>query len=151
MKNKGLIWVLGGLAVAGIGYFVFTKLKNKAPKKDKNAPIDTGMGVVSLDDIPSTATPPIVASSTPSPNPLTRLFDGLTNLLSNWAEYVVSTQTAPLVVREKPDSIAKKVTTLAKGSTIQAKASGVKGWMAVSQDGENTLGYVSQQYLKLKK
>lgn len=150
MKNKTLLWVLGGVTLAGLAYFFIVKGK----KQNQSSAGTTGTDSVPSDSIipeaPALATPPIVPTA-PSINPLGTIYNALNNLLSNWNDYTVTTTNLPLNVRQKPDSVSKVVTTLPKGSTIKAKASGVKGWMAVSQDGQNILGYVSQQYLKLVK
>lgn len=150
MKDKTLLWILGGLTFAGLGYFLFVKLNKEAKALDTS-----GVDSVSLDSVlpeaPELATPPIAAPSAPSINPLATIFNTVNTLLSNWNDYKVVTKKDPLSVRQRPDSVSKIISSLPKGSTIKAKASGVKGWMAVSQDGKNTLGYVAQQYLTLAK
>ena len=75
----------------------------------------------------------------------------ITRYVTSWNDYTVNTRTTNLNVREKPDSLSKIVGSLTKGSTVKAKASGVKGWMAVSADGgKTTFGYSAMEYLKAK-
>ena len=141
MKNKNLLWILGGLTLAGLGYFLFVKSKQKKDEigKPEEAAPPLGDATISEVEVPS-----------PSLSGLGSLVGGAFNFFANWKDYTVATTSTPLNVRDKADSKGKIVATLPKGSVIKAKASGVKGWLAVSKDGKNTLGYVSQTYLKPK-
>lgn len=142
MSNKNLLWILGGLTFAGLGYFLFVKLKqeqNKIGKPEEGSPVLLGDPTIKDVEVP----PPALGG-------LGSLIGGAFNFLTNWKDYTVATTSTPLNVRDKADSKGKIVATLPKGSEIKAKASGVKGWMVVSKDGENTLGYASQTYLTPK-
>lgn len=142
MKNKNL-WMSVGVAALLIGgYFVIRNMKKKKKDEDfkgKQEPIE------GLDT-------PAVLPSEPTPSSPTLIggFAGIAQFLTNWNDYVVNTKTSSLNVRKNPDSKSAIVDSLRKGSVIKAKASGVKGWFAVSRDGETTLGYVAQEFIKPK-
>lgn len=133
MENKKY-WTIGGVALILVGaYIVYNKLfKGGNSVQDGKTSGEAG-------GVTGTITGSIggVAS-------------GITNFLTNYNDYVVTTQNAGLNVRTKPDANSKVITTLPSGSTIKAKVSGTKGWMGVSLDGRSFLGYVSQNYLKIK-
>lgn len=139
MNNKNLLWVIGGLTFAGLGYFLFFKLKKE---KIDETPIP--LIVEGAEDKKE------IEAAPPALGGLGSLIGGAFTFFTNWKDYTVTTINTPLNVRDKADSKGKIVANLPKGSVIKAKASGVKGWMAVSKDGENILGYASQTYLKPK-
>lgn len=121
MKKSGIWVVLGILAVGGVGYFLYTKMK-----KNKGAASKNGLGVEDL---------------IPAPSP---------SVSSEWKDYIVTTATSSLNVRRTPDISGSFVTSLAKGSTIKARPSAVSGWMEVSRDGVTSLGFSSSAYLTAK-
>lgn len=140
MKNKTLITILSIAAVAGIGIYFFNRMKKKGEQKAEEIKQE---GEV-LDMTQPEITPII------SPNPLVNIANTISNFLSNYNDYVVTTQTSGLNLREKADAKSKVLASIPKGSTVKAKASGVKGWFIVSKDGKNPSGFVASQYLKAK-
>jgi len=86
----------------------------------------------------ATATPAPLPTPTPAPAP------------SGYEDYVVTTQRSNLNIRQNPDSVAKIVGSLSKGSEIKAKPSSVAGWLEVSKDGVTSLGFSSEAFLRKK-
>ena len=158
MKNKGILIAAGVLLLLAVPVIVMAsnrqRQKNKRDEKPKKK-----SSVVADDPIKQTkeqfdkdrenAPVPTLPSSVSLPGLGTFPLPDL-SFLTRWNDYTVNTQSSPLNVRQRPDSTSKIIDKLPKGSTIKAKASGTKGWFAVSKDGVNTLGYASQDYLKYK-
>lgn len=162
MKNKGLIIAAGVLLLLAVPVVVIASSRRR--KKDEEKP--KKRSTVVADDpikqtkeefekdrenapVPPLATLPTLPGSVSLPGLGTFPLPDL-SFLTRWNDYTVNTQSSPLNVRQRPDSTSKIIDKLPKGSTIKAKASGTKGWFAVSKDGVNTLGYASQDYLKYK-
>lgn len=133
MKKSNVWSVLGILAALGVGVYLYNRFKKK---KEDIIPIEP---VTPSDIVPAPISGGIgsgIASAVA--------------FITNFKDYSVETKTTGLNVRNKPDAKGKLVASLPKGSTIKAKASGVRGWMEVSRDGKTTLGYVSSAFLKPK-
>lgn len=159
-KGNGIWWIVGGLAVLGIGYFAFKKFSKKGEQKADEIKRQ-GQDLIIDQPADSKESPnmdsywkrhnELLKKQSTTGNTWTNIGNAINNFLSNWNEYVVSTQSSQLNIREKPDVNSRKIGFLFKGETIYAKASGVKGWLAISIDATKIDGYVSQQYLKPKK
>ena len=141
-NNKTLIAIIGGLALLGVGYFLLRRFTKKGEQKADEIR-EQGQQAEPPSDLP-----PLLPTGTG--NPLTDLASNLTNFLTRYQDYVVATQTSNLNVRQRPDSQSKIVASLKKGSTVRAKASGVKGWFAISDNDKDIKGYVAQSFLKAK-
>lgn len=164
MKNKGILIAAGVLLLLAVPVIVMAsnrqRQKNKRDEKPKKKssvvaddPIKQTKEQFDKDrenaPVPTLATPTILPGGVTLPGLGTFGMPDL-SFLMRWNEYTVNTASSNLNVRERPDSTAKIVDRLAKGSTVKAKASGTKGWFAISKDGVNTLGYASSDYLKYK-
>lgn len=126
--KKSSVWTLVALLVGG--GLVYYYISKKKKREDKENEID-------VNELP----------------PMGGIGSGIASaiaFITNFKDYSVETEKGGLNVRNKPDAKGKLVASLPKGSTIKAKASGVKGWMEVSKDGKTTLGYVATAYLKPK-
>lgn len=141
MKNKNTLWIVGGaVAVAAIGFFLLKKFTAKAEGK--------------VDEIQSPEKPTETPEVKPQPqlpilgDPLANIGAMVTNFLTTYNPYTVNTISSSLYLRETPDAKGKIIGKYAKGTVITAKASGTKGWFAVTEDGKNIKGYVSATYLK---
>ena len=132
-------------SVVGLGLILLRRFSKKGEAKADE--IRQQGASVPTDILPTTATPPLI----PTGNPIADLGSAVSNFLSNYQNYVVATQTSNLNVRSKPDNTSKVIGSLKKGSTVRAKASGVKGWFAISNNDKDIKGYVSSQFLKVKK
>lgn len=160
MKRNSII-IIGSVIGAGLlGFFLYRQFRKKKMDKANVPDKPRKRGSVVVDQLDSLTQDQYDAliSQKPSAASGGTAFGGAFNVasnifgtLTNWADYEVVTQTMPLNVRENPDGKSRIVASLAKGSTIKGKASGVKGWFEVSKDGQTTLGYVSSQFLKFKK
>jgi len=132
--KKNNLYTIGGITLVLVGgYFLYKKFLSK-PQTQENLgqePIKE-LDTNPLDQVPS------------SISGLSSAF----SFLTEYNDYKVSTTSSSLNVRQKPNAQSKIVGTLAKGSTIKAKASGTKGWFDVSQDGKTNFGFVSAQFLK---
>lgn len=144
-NNKTLIAVIGGLALLGVGYFLLRKFSKKGEMKADEI---RQQGQDPIIDQPADSTPVQLPTTTGSA--WTNIGNAITNFLSNYQDYEVVTKTSSLNVRQRPDAQSKIIGSLTKGSTVRAKASGVKGWFAVSDNDKDIKGYVSQTYLKAK-
>lgn len=133
MKKSNVWVVVGILAVAGLGVYYYNKLK----KRNK-------------DIVPIEPIEPVDVVPSPIGGGIGSGIASAVAFITNFKDYSVETKTTGLNVRNKPDAKGKLVASLPKGSTIKAKASGVRGWMEVSKDGKTTLGYVSSAFLKPK-
>ena len=142
-NNKTLIAVIGGLALLGVGYFLLRRFSKKGEQR-----ADEIRQQGQQSDQPADDLPPLLPTGTG--NPLADLASNITNFLSRYQDYEVVTKTSNLNVRSKPDSTAKVIGSLKKGSTVRAKASGVKGWFAISDNDNDIKGYVAQSFLKPK-
>jgi uncharacterized protein YgiM (DUF1202 family) len=142
MKNKTLITILSIAAVAGIGIYFFSRMKKKGEQKAEEIKQE---GEILDMTQPSQTTTPIISG-----NPWQNIANTISNFLSNYNDYTVTTQTSGLNLREKPDAKSKILASIPKGSTVKAKASEVKGWFIVSKDGVNPSGFVASQFLKAK-
>lgn len=155
MKNKGLLIAGGVLLLLAVPVAIMAANRKKAKAKPKTGKRST---VVADDPIKQTqaefekdrANAPILNLPSVSIPGIGMLPMPNLNFLMQWNDYTVNTQTSALNVRQRPDSTSKIIDKLPKGSVVKAKASGTKGWFAVSKDGVNTLGYASQDYLKYK-
>ena len=158
MKNKGL-WIAGGVLLL-LAFPVVVIAANRRRGKDKpgagkkssvvaDDPIKQTREQFEKDRVDATKAIPVLPTSIAIP-----AIGGFTlpnlNFLLQWNDYTVKTASGNLNVRERPDSSSKIVDRLPKGSTIKAKASGTRGWMAVSRDGVSTIGYASLEYLQFK-
>jgi uncharacterized protein YgiM (DUF1202 family) len=141
-NNKTIWWIVGGVAVLGAGYLILRKFTKKGEKKSEEIRQSGAEEPVELNP----PTPPVLTG-----NPLLDIGNTISNFLSNYQDYVVSTQTSSLNLRSNPDGASKVVGSLKKGSIVRAKASGVKGWFAVSDNDKDIKGYVSSTFLKAKK
>lgn len=158
MKRSTLI-ITGSLVAVGLLAFFLARAANRRksrseaePKpKRKGSIIVDQLDTISQEDYDKLTSKPSVPISATSGGQAFNMASSIFGTLTKYADYEVATQTMPLNVRENPDSKAKIVASLPKGSTIKGKASGVKGWFEVSKDGVNPIGYVSAQYLKFKK
>ncbi len=157
MKNKGLLIAGGVLLLIAVPAVIYAATRKPKPKKGSSVIADDPIKQTKEEfdrdranaPIPPLATPPVLPGSVSLPGLGTFGLPDL-SFLTRWNDYTVNTSTSSLNVRERPDSGAKIVAKLAKGATVKAKASGTKGWFAVSKDGVNTLGYASADYLKYK-
>jgi uncharacterized protein YgiM (DUF1202 family) len=142
MKKNNLYQIGAVALVLAAGFFLYRKFVNGKKEQQPVAP----------EPITDLNENPLVDTVTGSASALTSSVAGLSQsvfgFLTNYNDYQVMTQTTGLNVRQKPDAKAKILGNLPKGSTIKAKASGVKGWFDVSKDGKSTYGYVSAQFLK---
>ena len=136
MKNRNL-YIIGGLALAaGLAFLLLRKRK-----KDE---IIVEAGVAEAPVVPALDTPkPVVG--TPSAG-----LAAAAGFLTSYQDYTVETSRTGLNVRVRPDGGSRIVGSLPKGSTIKAKASGVKGWFEVSKDGVTPMGFVSSVFLRAK-
>lgn len=142
-KENTLLVILGGVAVLGLSYFLYRRFTKKGEQKADEIRQQGQQGDQPADDLP-----PLLPTGTG--NPLADLASNITNFLSRYQDYEVVTKTSNLNVRSKPDSTAKVIGSLKKGSTVRAKASGVKGWFAISDNDKDIKGYVAQSFLKPK-
>jgi hypothetical protein len=159
MKRSTLI-ITGSLVAVGLlAFFLVRAAKRRKstpvvpepkPKRRGSVIVDQ-LDTISQEEYDKLTSKPSVPISATSGGQAFNMASNILGTLTNYADYEVATQTMPLNVRENPDSKAKIVASLPKGSTIKGKASGVKGWFEVSKDGINPIGYVSAQYLKFKK
>jgi uncharacterized protein YgiM (DUF1202 family) len=143
MMKKSSLYQIGAVAlVLAAGFFIYKQFVNgkKSQQPVSPEPIKD-LDENPLNQVASTVGPRIE-------NTLGALSGSLFGFLTEYNDYTVTTQTSGLNVRQKPDSKAKVVGNLPKGSTIKAKASGVKGWFDVSKDGSSNYGYVAAQFLK---
>lgn len=143
-KENTLIVILGGVAALGLSYFLYRRFTKKGEQRAD----EIRQQGQQANEPPSTATPTILP--TPTGNPLTDIAGTLGNFLSNYQTYTVVTKTSNLLLRDKPDAQGKVIGSFRKGSTVRAKASGTKGWFAVSDNDKDVKGYVSQAFLKPK-
>lgn len=139
--DKKQYWTIGGVALLLVGVYIvydsfFKKKEDKVTKPNKKE--DGVLGTLSSAGSTITSSVGGVASN-------------IVQFVTTYNDYIVTTQKTGLNVRQKPDINSKIITSLPSGSTILAKASGNKGWLAVSKDGDKLLGYVSQEFLKIKK
>jgi uncharacterized protein YgiM (DUF1202 family) len=81
---------------------------------------------------------PVINPIPPSPNPPNPAPP------SNCKSYTVVTQTSNLNVRQSPNTSSAIVSSLPKGSSVNAKESSTSGWMQLC----DRAGYVSSQYLR---
>jgi len=155
MKNKTPFIVGGILLLLAVPAVIFAATRRKPKRRGTTVtaedPIKQTREEFERDreNAPVPVKPPIYPINISLPGLGTLGIPDFT-FLTRWNDYTVNTASTSLNVRERPDSASKIVGKLAKGSTIKAKASGTKGWMAVSKDGVNTLGYSSLDYLKIK-
>ena len=141
MKNKTLITILSIAAIAGVRLYFLNRMKKKGEQKAEDIKEQGEAAEVSIPEPPA----PIITG-----NPLANIANTISNFLTSYNDYVVATQSTALTLREKPDAKSKAIGSFKKGSVIRAKASDVKGWFAVSQNGKDIKGYVSSVYLKAK-
>jgi uncharacterized protein YgiM (DUF1202 family) len=153
MKKSTWIAIASVAALGVAGYFLF-KSWNKKQEEKKRRLLGENK-VPGLDPSAGQGTTPKELETNPVgvlTGGLGTSFDVMTssiaNYLKNFNQYQVVTQTSNLNIREKPDGNSKVIGSLAKGSTITAKASGTKGWFAITDDGQTIKGYVSQTFLK---
>lgn len=132
MKKNNIYLIVGGLAIVGVALLIIRNRK-KAMLIAPQQPTDATDPIVN---------PVVITDKTP--------IGGAARFLTTYQDYVVTTQRSNLNVRQNADGNSKVVASLPKGSTIKAKASGVKGWFEVSKDGKTPLGFVSSQFLKVK-
>lgn len=143
MKNKNVLIGIGVVA-AIVGGFLLLRRNLKKKDEEVRENIKGSQEPIAGLDAPTPDSGSIPPPAIPALNPL----QAVASFLTNWNDYVVNTKTRGLNVRKNPDSKSGILLSLPKGSTIKGKASGVKGWFAVSKDGVNTLGYVSSDLLK---
>jgi uncharacterized protein YgiM (DUF1202 family) len=145
MNNKKTIWwIVGGVAAVGVGLLLLRRFTKKGQAKADEI---RQQGAAAPIDVITPSPVPVIRTG----NPITDLGSAVSNFLSNYQNYVVATQTSNLNVRSKPDASSKVIGSLKKGSTVRAKASGTKGWFAISDNDSDIKGYVSAQFLKAKK
>jgi hypothetical protein len=151
--DKKTVWlVVGAVALIAAAPFVVkaaTRRRDETPKKRSS--VEAGSPEIQTKE--QFERDRQQAEETPMPvlPGIGGIIAPLTRYVTSWNDYTVNTRTSNLNVREKPDSLSKLVGSLVKGSTVKAKASGVKGWMAVSTDGgKTTFGYSAMEYLKAK-
>lgn len=144
MKKSYVLGIVGGVLVIATAYYIFQRFKKKSEAKlDANlkpqTPIqEIGTGV--QDSVKQ-----IVAAGG---DVLGQIGASVGNYLSTFNPYTVNTVSSNLYIRETPDAKGKILGKYPKGKVINAKASGTKGWFAVTEDGKNIKGYVSSVYLK---
>lgn len=143
MKNKNVLIGIGVVAAIVGGFLLLRRNLKKKDEEVRENIKDSQEPIAGL-DAPTPDSGSIPPPAIPALNPL----QAVASFLTNWNDYVVNTKTRGLNVRKNPDSNSGILLSLPKGSTIKGKASGVKGWFAVSKDGVNTLGYVSSDFLK---
>lgn len=154
MKNKTPFIIGGILLLLAVPAVIFAATRRKPKKRGATVTADDPIKQTKEEFERDRANAPIPVTPV---SPISISLPGLGTLgipdftfLTRWNDYTVNTASTSLNVRERPDSASKIVGKLAKGSTVKAKASGTKGWMAVSNDGITTLGYSSLDYLKIK-
>ena len=143
-KENTLLVIIGGVAALGLSYFLYRRFTKKG---EQRADEIRQQGQQAPTDQPSDL-PPLLPVGTG--NPLTDLASNITNFLNRYQDYEVVTKTNNLNLRQRPDSQSRIIGSLRKGSSVRAKASGVKGWFAVSDNDKDIKGYVSQTFLKPK-
>ena len=157
-KRKGMkksTWIaLASIAALGVAGYFGIKWWNKK-QEDKKKKLLGDNKIPGLDPSAGQGTTPKELQTNPVGvltgglnSSLATIGGAVANYLQNFNQYQVATQTSALNIREKPDGNAKVIGKLAKGSTITAKASGTKGWFAITEDGNTIKGYVSQTFLK---
>jgi len=122
-KNKTLYIVLGGIVVAAAAFFGI-----KALQKPKSAP-----------SLP--ATPPSGGGGTTGGGSTTGGGGFVDEVSDGFSDYIVTTQTTDLNIRQSPSTSSAVVGSLAKGSIVRAKPYN-SGW-SILESGN----YVSSQYL----
>lgn len=65
-----------------------------------------------------------------------------------YSKFRVETLSSNLNVRQSPTTSSGIVTSLPKGTVINAKPSGTSGWYEYSENGTTATGYVSSLYIK---
>jgi len=144
MKKSYVLGIVGGVLVIGTAYYLFQRFKKKSQAKvDANlqpqTPVEEiGTGV--QDSVKQ-----IVAAGG---DVLGQIGASVGNYLATFNPYTVNTISTSLYIRETPDAKGKVIGKYAKGTVVNAKPSGTKGWFAVTEDGKKVKGYVSAVYLK---
>lgn len=148
MKKNNIIWIVGGILVVGAaGFFLYKKFQKKAEEnldKKIKAPETPEEAPKESNPVKDTVSQIIAAGG----GILGGIGAAANEYLSNYNDYVVNTISSNLYLRETPNAQGKILGKFTKGSIIKAKASGTKGWFAVSEDGSTVKGYVSSMYLK---
>jgi len=119
MQKKYKIALIGLPVLIG-GYFIYRLLKGKNTYEEAVKSGDIGEGI---------------GDGT----------DGNGNTDAGYFKYKVTTLVSNLNVREQPNTSSTILTTLPKGTIIDAKASSTSGWMEVMVGSTN--GFASAQYL----
>jgi hypothetical protein len=142
MANKfsgTVVVVVSSLAVITfLGYLLMRKSKATIPAiipttkdQDKNSIFNAGQGIGDI----IANTPMTLQSIKPASGVPFEL-------------YAIKTSGSNLNLRDKPATSGKVLKSLEPFISVYARPSSVKGWMEVSEDGKQLVGYASSGYLR---